>query len=60
MFPEIRIEPPEPLPVCNCEWCGKDIYAGDTAYRISGLIVCHACIEDERFEVEEPEPPECD
>lgn len=56
--PERPLEPRESMPVCTCDWCGGDLYAGDDAYKIDGRIVCRRCIEDVRFEVEEPEPPE--
>ncbi|NOU98444.1 hypothetical protein GC097_00185 [Paenibacillus sp. LMG 31457] len=30
-----RFQPPaEPLTVAHCEWCGREIYAGDEVFRI--------------------------
>lgn len=53
--PERPLEPPEPVVVYRCGWCGEEIYAGDTAYLDDGVPVCERCIEDCRFIVEEPE-----
>ena len=55
---ERPLEPPEPVVVCCCDWCGEEICAGDTAYNIDGSYVCERCIEDCRVVIEEPEPPE--
>ena len=33
-------------PVCECEWCGYEIYEGDTMYILKGETVCEACVDD--------------
>ena len=35
-------------PVCHCELCGDDIYAGETIYEIDDNIICEKCIENSR------------
>lgn len=39
-------------PVCTCEFCGADIYEGETAYNINDTIICEKCVEDSRFTAE--------
>lgn len=29
-----------------CEWCGEEIYVGDSYYDLQGEIVCDSCIID--------------
>ena len=55
-------EAPQPEPVQICEECGGDIFAGDTAFKVSGIkanrwYCCECC---GRYEVEAPEEPEHD
>lgn len=53
--PERPLEPPEPVVVYYCDWCGEDICEGDNAYKIDEATICERCIEDCRFIVEPPE-----
>jgi len=41
-----------PRTCCLCDECGEDIYEGETYYRIGGLNLCEACVEDARTEAE--------
>lgn len=39
---------PDPVPVCECDHCGKDIYEGDTIYKINDEVWCEECTDDAR------------
>lgn len=41
--------------VCECDSCGKDLYAGDTAYRIMGETWCEKCVDNARTELDYPD-----
>ena len=30
----------------SCDWCGAEIYDGDTFYNVHGEVLCAACIRD--------------
>jgi predicted RNA-binding Zn-ribbon protein involved in translation (DUF1610 family) len=44
--PEPRLDPPEPVAVCQCALCGEDIYEGETCYELGLDFYCENCIED--------------
>ena len=37
------------MAAAKCSSCGEILWDGDTAYRISGKIVCPACVRDGEF-----------
>ena len=46
--PERPLEPPEDkvFCYCDCDFCGGEIYAGDTVYIIDGQYIHEDCLED--------------
>ena len=41
------------IPVCRCNFCGGELYAGNLCYRIDGARICRECFADwakERFQ----------
>ena len=55
----------EEKPVCCCDICGEDIFAGDVYYeiKVEGFVtqnICEDCIEDSKCYAEHEEPdPDC-
>ena len=37
---------PEENPVCHCDGCGEELYAGDIYYRIGLQKLCPDCLRD--------------
>ena len=47
MFREIDyLDPTDSKAVCECDWCGKDLFASDVYYALDGDRVCEDCWED--------------
>ncbi len=43
--PERPLEPPEDLAAGFCDYCGCEIYEGETVYRIGGRFIHEDCLE---------------
>ena len=50
---EANLNPPERMPIKCCDWCDKDLYAGDKYYSINGETICQNCIDECAMELEE-------
>lgn len=44
--PERPLEPPEDKIYGHCDFCGGEIYEGDTIYVIDGQYIHEDCLED--------------
>lgn len=42
-------------PICHCDICGGELYAGDYVTDIDGIKWCDSCIKDNRKCLEEDE-----
>lgn len=50
------LDPPEPNPVCKCEFCNDDIYDGESIYIVDGDGLIHTyCFGDYAFSYISPE-----
>lgn len=43
-------ETPKGRPVALCEWCGRELFEGETVYRVGDSIYCTGCVETEVLE----------
>lgn len=44
--PEPPVEPPEDVIFAYCDYCGGEIYEGETYYAIDGENICTDCLRD--------------
>lgn len=44
--PEPPLEPPEDIIFAYCDYCGGEIYDGETYYAINGETICTDCLRD--------------
>lgn len=45
-IPEPRLDPPEPISVGKCKYCGEDIYKGDDIAELNGDTYHLDCFTD--------------
>ena len=45
-LPERPLEPPEEKPIAYCDYCGGEIYEGETVYNIDGQLIHEDCLHD--------------
>ena len=45
-LPERPLEPPEDKPIAYCDYCGGEIYEGETVYSIDGQLIHEDCLHD--------------
>ena len=45
-IPERPLDPPEDVVVVHCDYCGGEIYEGETYYAIDGKAICTDCLRD--------------
>ena len=63
IYPERRLEPPEPRPATSCSVCNETIFEGDALYEIDAeyttLRLCEDCarawLEEHRTTARRPE-----
>ena len=45
-LPERPLEPPEDKPIAYCDYCGGEIYEGETVYTVDGQLIHEDCLHD--------------
>lgn len=47
-------EPEEVAPICECDFCGEELYEGETVYKVYSDVYCSAeCVADAVAEISE-------